>query len=80
MNVLLPLQKRGTVVVGTRLTWYERRMNALQSFPSIPGLYYVNVDHIRFMLRWYYVNAVVSMSLLSPYCVLIRSRPRHVFF
>ena len=52
----------------------------MQTFPSIPGLYYVNEDHIRFVLRWYYVNAVVSTTLLSPYCVLVRSRPHYDFF
>ena len=51
----------------------------MQTFPSIPGLYYVNEDHIRFVLRWYYVNAVVSTTLLSPYCVLVRSRPHYDF-
>ena len=44
MNVHLPLQKRGTVVVGMQLALYERSKNAVQSFPSIPGLYYVNED------------------------------------
>ena len=52
----------------------------MQTFPSIPGLYYVNQDHIRFVLCWYYVNAVVSTTLLSPYCVLVRSRPHYNFF
>ena len=52
----------------------------MQTFLSIPGLYYITEDHIRFVLRWYCVNAVVSMSLLSPYCVLVRSRPRYDFF
>ena len=52
----------------------------MQTFPSIPGLYYVNEDHVRFVLRWYYVNAGVSTTLLSPYCVLIRSRPDYDFF
>ena len=33
----------------------------MQTFPSIPGLYYDNEDHIRFVLRWYCVNAVVSL-------------------
>ena len=51
----------------------------MQTFLSIPGLYYVNEDHIRFVLRWYDVNAVVS-TLLSPYCVLIHSRPHYDFF
>ena len=51
----------------------------MQTFLSIPGLYYVNQDHIRFVLRWYYVNAVVSTTLLSPYCVLVRSRPHYDF-
>ena len=44
MNVPLPLQKRGTVVVGMQLALYERSKNAVQSFPSIPGLYYVNEE------------------------------------
>ena len=52
----------------------------MQTFPSIPGLYYVHQDYIRFVLRWYYVNAVVSTTLLSPYCVLISSRPHYDFF
>ena len=52
----------------------------MQTFPSIPGLYYVNEDHIRFVLRWYYVSAVVSTTLLSPHCVLVRSRPHYDFF
>ena len=52
----------------------------MQTFPSIPGLYYANEDNIRFVLRWYCVNAVVSTSLLSPYCVLVRSRPHYDFF
>ena len=52
----------------------------MQTFPSVPGLYYINEDHIRFVLRWYYVNAVVSTTLLSPYCVLVRSRPHYDFF
>ena len=51
----------------------------MQTFPSIRGLYYLNEDHIRFVLRWYYVNAVVSTTLLSPYCVLVRSRPHYDF-
>ena len=55
-------------------------MNVVQTFTSIPGLYYVNQDHIRFVLHWYYVNAVVSTTLLSPYCVLVRSRPHYNFF
>ena len=59
-------------------TQWERSRNVVQTFPSIPGLYYVNEDHIRFVLRWYYVNAVVS--LLSPYCVLVCSRPHYDFF
>ena len=61
-------------------TQWERSRNVVQTFPSIPGLYYVNEDHIRFVLRWYYVNAVVSTTLLSPYCVLVRSRPHYDFF
>ena len=53
----------------------------MQTFPSIPGLYYVNQDHIRFVLRCNYVNAVVSTTLLSPYCVLfVRLRPHYDFF
>ena len=52
----------------------------MQTFPSIPALYYVNEDHIRFVLRWYYVNAVVSTTLLSTYCVLVRSCPHCDFF
>ena len=52
----------------------------MQTFPSIPGLYYVNEDHFKFVLRWYCVSAVVSTSLLSPYCVLVRSRPHYDFF
>ena len=52
----------------------------MQTFPSIPGLYYVNEDHNRFVLRRYCVNAVVSTSLLSPYCVLVRSCPHYDFF
>ena len=63
MNVSLPLQKRGTVVVGMQLTLYKHSKSAVQSFPSISGLYYVNEDHIRFVLRWYFVNAVVPTSL-----------------
>ena len=54
--------------------------NIAQTFPSIPGLYYVNEDHIRFVLHWYCVNAIVSTSLLSPYCILVRSRPHNNFF
>ena len=65
MTVPLPLQKRGTVVVGTQLLWYERSMNALQSFPSVPGFYFVNEDRVKFMPRWFYVNAVVPTSLLT---------------
>ena len=61
-------------------TQWERSRNVVQTFPSLPGLYYVNEDHIRFVLRWYYVNAVVSTTLLSPYCVLVRSRPHYDFF
>ena len=61
-------------------TQWERSRNVVQTFPSIPGLYYVNEDHIKFVLRWYYVNAVVSTTLLSPYCVLVRSRPHDDFF
>ena len=49
----------------------------MQIFPSIPGLYYVNEDHIRFVLRWYYA---MFPRLLSPYCVLVRSRPHYDFF
>ena len=41
---------------------------------------HVNKNHIRFVLHQYCVNAVVSMSLLSPYCVLVRSRPHYDFF
>ena len=63
-----------------QLSWYERRKNVVQSFPSLPGLYFVNEDHIRCMHRWHHVNAVIPMSLWSPYCVLIRSGPRYVFF
>ena len=45
----------------------------MQTFPSIPGLYYVNEDHIRFVLRWYYVNFHDSTeSLLRP-CSLTSS-------
>ena len=29
----------------------------MQTFPSIPGLYYVSEDHIRFVLRLYCVSA-----------------------
>ena len=61
-------------------TQKERNRNVVQTFPSIPGLYYVNEDHIRFVLRWHCVNAVVSTSLLSPYCVRCRSRPHYDFF
>ena len=52
----------------------------MQTFLSIPGLYCVSADHIRFVLRLYCVNAVVSTSLLSPYCVLVRSRAHYDFF
>ena len=52
----------------------------MQTFPSIPCLYYVNEDHIRFVLRWNCFSAVVSTSLLSPYCILVQSRPRYNFF
>ena len=52
----------------------------MQIFPSIPGLYYANEDRIMFVLRWYCVNAVVSTSLLSPYCVLVRSRSHYDLF
>ena len=52
----------------------------MQTFPPMPGLYYVYEDHSRFVLRWYYVNAVVSTTLLSSYCVLVRSRPHYDFF
>ena len=52
----------------------------MQTFPSIPGLYYVSEDHIRFVLRLYCVSAVVSTSLLSTYCILVRSRPLYDFF
>ena len=52
----------------------------MQTFPSVPGLNFVSEDHIRFVLRWYCVNAAVSTSLLSPYCVLVRSRPHYDFF
>ena len=52
----------------------------MQTFPSIPGLYYVSEDHIRFVRPWYCVNDIVSTSLLSPYCVLVRSRPHYDFF
>ena len=51
----------------------------MQTFLPIPGLYYVSEDRIFFVLRWYYVNAVVSTTLLSPYCVLVRSRPHYVY-
>ena len=61
-------------------TQYERSRNIVQTFPSKPGLYCVNEDHIRFVLRWYYVNAVISTTLLSPSCVLVRSRPHYDFF
>ena len=61
-------------------TQWEHSRNVVQTLLSIPGLYYVNEDHIGFVLRWYYVNAVVSTTLLSPYCVLVRSRPHYDFF
>ena len=32
------------------------------------GLYYVSEDYIRFLPRWFYVNVVVPMPLLSPDC------------
>ena len=40
----------------------------------------VNEDHIRFVFRWYCANAVVSPSILGPYCVLVRSRPHYDVF
>ena len=51
----------------------------MQTFPSIPGLSYVSEDHIRFVPRLYCVSAVVSTSLLRPYCFLHRSRPHYDF-
>ena len=79
MNVSLPLQKRGTVVVGTLLTWDERSKDAINLFSFIPGLKYVNEDQIRFMSRLYYDIAVLVTYLFSPYCILIRSCPRYDF-
>ena len=52
----------------------------MQTSPSIPGLYYVSEDHIRFVLCLYCVSAVVSTSLLSTFCILVRSRPHCDFF
>ena len=73
-------QKHGMVMVGTQLSVYERSKNALQSFPSIPGLYLVNEGHISIIPHWYYSSAFFSMSLLSPYYVLIGSGPHYVSF
>ena len=36
--------------------------------------------NVRFVLHWYCFSAVVSMSLLSPYYVLVRSPPHYDFF
>ena len=59
-------------------------MNAVRMqfnlFPSIPGLYYVNEAHIRFMSCWYYDNAVLPTYLMSPHCVLVQTHPRYDFF
>jgi len=60
-------------------THWQRTENAMQSSPSVPRLYYVNEVPTRFSLRRQYVNAVVTTSLLSSFCVLIRPRPHYVF-
>ena len=70
---------RSHCTVGTQL-WDGRSQKALKYFLSIPGLYFYNEDHLSFMRRWYYINAIIPTSLMSPYCVLIGSGPCHDFF
>ena len=68
--------------VGTQLSWYERGKNAVRTHCNGSRLYQLctsSMKTIRFIFRLYYVN-VVPMSVLSPFCVLIGSSPRYVFF
>ena len=56
-------------MVGTQLSWYERSQKAFQSFQSIPGLYFINENRIKFMpplvLRQWRYSHVLIESLLD---------------
>ena len=53
--------------MDTVRTQTKRNRNILQTFLSITGLYYVNEIHIRSLLHWYCIGAIVSTSLPSHY-------------